>query len=186
MTKSSSARRRPYRSAIHPPGYWYTPSRKSSQVPKNPMAVTGAPSICKYFGRKRFQRFSPSASRNIATETATMLRSSPSASTMRDRAEGTAAQRMLPVWPREERPDGSLSATSPRYFDQRHGVDQAVGEDKVAIPRDRGVADDVAATRNGPALEFLRLRIEAHDGIRRGARLAVPDDVVDRRDAVGL
>src|SRR6266849_9514963 len=186
VTKSSNARRRPYRSLIHPPGYWYTPSRKSSQVPKNPMAVTGAPSTCKYFGRKRFQRFSPSASRNIATETATMLRSSPSASTMRDRAEVTAAQRMLPVWPREERPDGSLSATSPRYFDQSHGVDQAVGEDKVTLPRDRVVADDVAATWNSPALESLGLRIEAHDGVRRRAGLAVPDDVIDGGDAVGL
>src|SRR5712692_3618152 len=93
VTKSSRARRRPYRSPIHPPGYWYTPSRKSSQVPKNPMAVTGAPRSCKYFGRKRFQRFSPSASRNIATETATMLRSSPSA--LRDRAEVNTARRLL-------------------------------------------------------------------------------------------
>src|SRR6266478_10241149 len=95
MTKSWSARRRPYRSAIHPPGYWYTPSRKSSQVPKNPMAVTGAPRSCKYFGRKRFQRFSPRASRNIATETATMLRSSPSAALTRARAESTLVIPML-------------------------------------------------------------------------------------------
>src|SRR5882724_9072630 len=49
------------------------PSRKSWQVPKRPIAVTGAPRPSRYFGRKRFQRFSPSASRKTAPETATML-----------------------------------------------------------------------------------------------------------------
>jgi hypothetical protein len=34
------------------------------------MAVTGAPRASRYFGRKRFKRFSPSAMRNIAAETA--------------------------------------------------------------------------------------------------------------------
>ena len=53
------------------------PSRKSWHVPNNPMAVSGAPSASRYFGMKRFHRFSPSASRNTAPETATMLRSRP-------------------------------------------------------------------------------------------------------------
>src|SRR5437879_12280811 len=53
------------------------------------MAAIGAPRISRYLGRKRFQRFSPRASRNIATETATMLRSSPSAALTRARAEST-------------------------------------------------------------------------------------------------
>src|SRR5205814_437408 len=47
------------------------------------------------------------------------------------------------------------AATSLRDLDQSHGIDQAIGQYEVAIPRDRGVAHDVAATRNGPALEFL-------------------------------
>src|SRR5438552_3088664 len=76
--------------------------------------------------------------------------------------------------------------TSLRDFDQSHGIDQAVGEHEVALPCDRGVADDIAATRDRPALEILGLRIEAHDGIRRRAGLAVPDNVVDRRNTVGL
>src|SRR5438094_9134575 len=53
------------------------------------MAAIGAPRISRYLGRKRFQRFSPRASRNIATQTATMLRSSPSAALTRARAECT-------------------------------------------------------------------------------------------------
>src|ERR1700674_1588533 len=80
----------------------------------------------------------------------------------------------------------AIRARSPPYFNERHAVDEAVGENEVAARRHRGVAHDIAATRNGPALEFLRLRIEAHDRVRRRAGLAVPDDVVDGRDAVGL
>jgi len=38
---------------------------------------------------------------------------------------------------------------------------------------DRGVAHDVAATRDRPALKLLRLGIEAHDRIRRRSGLAV-------------
>ena len=53
--------------------------------PKEPEMVTGAQSASRYLGRKRFQRFSPSASRNIATETATMFRSKPSAFMTADR-----------------------------------------------------------------------------------------------------
>src|SRR5205085_1017933 len=40
-----------------------------------PTARIGAPSACRYFGRKFFQRFSPSERRSIAEETATMFRS---------------------------------------------------------------------------------------------------------------
>ena len=57
---------------------------------------------------------------------------------------------------------------------------------KLPSARDGRVAHDVAAARDRPALEFRGLRIEAHDGVRRRSGLAVPDDVVDRRDAVGL
>src|SRR3989441_1032488 len=59
------------------------------------MAAIGAPRISRYLGRKRFQRFSPRASRNIATETATMLRSSPGAALTRARAESTVIIPML-------------------------------------------------------------------------------------------
>src|SRR3989442_4829403 len=69
--------------------------------------------------------------------------------------------------------------------DQGHGIDQAVGQHEVAVLRHVRVANDVAAARDRPALELLRLGIEAHDGVRPRLGLAVPDDVVDRRDAVG-
>src|SRR3954465_1752448 len=70
--------------------------------------------------------------------------------------------------------------------DHRNLVYQAVGQHKIAVARNRGVAHDVAAARDRPALEFLRLGIEAHDGIRLRTGFAVPDDIVDRRDAVRL
>src|SRR5437899_4364934 len=68
---------------------------------------------------------------------------------------------------------------------QGHGIDQAVGQYEVAVGRDRSIAHDVAAARDRPALELLRFGIEAHDGVRPGFGLAVPEDIVDRRDAVG-
>src|SRR5205809_392507 len=77
-------------------------------------------------------------------------------------------------------------ATSLRDSDERHGIDEAVGQHEVAVPRDRGVAHDVAATWDRPALELLGLGIEAHDRVRCRSRLAVPDGVVDGRDAIGL
>src|SRR2546426_1873554 len=76
--------------------------------------------------------------------------------------------------------------TSLRDFDHGHGVDQAVGQHEIAVSRDRGVAHDVATTRDRPTLEFRSFGIEAHDRVRGRPGLAVPDDVVDRRDAVGL
>src|SRR6516164_2279241 len=72
------------------------------------------------------------------------------------------------------------------YGDQRNTVHKAIGQNEIAIRRDRRVAHDVAAARDCPALKFRRLGIEAHDGIRSRAGLAVPDDIVDRRDAVRL
>src|SRR5206468_1415667 len=68
---------------------------------------------------------------------------------------------------------------------QGHAIDQAVGQHEIAVRRDRSIAHDVAAPRNRPALEFLGLRFEAHHCIRLGFGFAVPEDVVDRRDAIG-
>src|SRR5438132_13233351 len=70
--------------------------------------------------------------------------------------------------------------------DQRNAVDEAVGEHEIAVARDRGVAHDVAAARDRPALEFAGFGIEANDGVRFRSGFAVPDDVVDGRDAVRL
>src|SRR6266576_2575265 len=69
---------------------------------------------------------------------------------------------------------------------QRDRINQAVGQQEVAIRRDRGVAHDVATARDRPSLEFRGLRIESHDRIRGRPGLAVPDDILDRRHAVGL
>src|SRR6478735_10790994 len=64
------------------------------------------------------------------------------------------------------------------YCDQRNAVDEAVGQQKVAIARDGGVAHDVSAARDRPALEFFGFGIEAHDGVGGRSGLAVPDDIV--------
>src|SRR5438552_3892213 len=80
----------------------------------------------------------------------------------------------------------AVHVSSFRDFDEGHGVDQAVCQHEVAIPRDGRVAHDVATPRDRPTLKFLGSGIEAHDRVRGRAGLAVPDDVVDRRDAVGL
>src|SRR5687768_9968873 len=60
------------------------------------------------------------------------------------------------------------------YGDQRDLVGEAVRQDEVAVPGDIGVAHDVAATRNRPALKLLRLGIEAHHRIRGRLGFAVP------------
>src|SRR5258708_31941646 len=86
--KRMSAKRRPYRSAIQPPGYWYTPSRKSSAVPNRPIAVIGAPSDCRYLGKKRRQRFSPHPIKNMLVDTATISGVSPKNSRARARRPG--------------------------------------------------------------------------------------------------
>src|SRR5438477_6395485 len=55
-------------------------------LPKRPTARIGAPRACRYFGRNFCQRFSPSARRNIAVETAT---------TFGSRARNVAARDVL-------------------------------------------------------------------------------------------
>src|SRR5688500_11109473 len=71
------------------------------------------------------------------------------------------------------------------YRDQRNLVGEAVRQDEVAASGDIGIAHYVAAARNRPALEFLRLGIEAHHCIRGRLGFAVPDDVLDGGNAVG-
>src|SRR5216683_2996991 len=58
-------------------------SKKSSAVPKRPIAATLAPSDSRYFGRNFFQSSSPSPTRNTAPEAAATLRSIPRESVMR-------------------------------------------------------------------------------------------------------
>src|SRR5262249_57950947 len=65
-------------------------------------------------------------------------------------------------------------------------IDQAIGRDRVAVGRHVHVAHDVAAARDRPALERFRLRIEAHDGVRLGGGLVVPQRSFGEDDAVGL
>src|SRR3974377_1583466 len=74
------------------------------------------------------------------------------------------------------------------FLDRHHcdAVDQAVRQNELAVTSDRSVAHNIAAARNWPSLEFFGRRIEAHDHIRGWVRLAIPDDAVDNRDAIGL
>src|SRR5258708_2599614 len=71
-------------------------------------------------------------------------------------------------------------------FDEPDLIHQAVGGHHVAVWCDIHVADDVAAARNGPGLEFFGLRIETDDGVRLGERLVVPKRALGEDDAVGL
>src|SRR5881409_1699552 len=79
-----------------------------------------------------------------------------------------------------------VTQRSLRDRDQRHGVDQAVGEHEVTVARHGGVPDDISPTRDRPALKFFGPGIETDHRVRGRSGLAVPDDIVDRRDAVGL
>src|SRR5689334_71144 len=72
------------------------------------------------------------------------------------------------------------------HLDQADGIDQAVGQHWIAIAGHGHIADDVAAARDGPGLEFLRLRVEAHDRVGLGVRLVVPERAFGEDDAVGL
>src|SRR5579871_2808921 len=85
--------------------------------------------------------------------------------------------------------DVRASALSVRCaFDFNHAdlVDEAVRHHRVAVVVDVHVAHDVAAARDGPRLELLPRGIEAHDGVRLGAGLAVPDGALGEDDAVRL
>ena len=66
------------------------------------------------------------------------------------------------------------------------GLTRLLASHRIAVRRDVHVAHDVAAAGNGPGLEFLGLRVEAHDGVRLGAGLVVPDRALGEDDAVGL
>src|SRR5215813_1284151 len=83
-------------------------------------------------------------------------------------------------------PPGARATRVSLYLDQSDLVDQAVGGDRVAVARHVHVAHDVAAARDRPALEFFGLRIEAHDGVRLGTGLVVPDRAPGEDHAVGL
>src|SRR5262249_51526856 len=72
------------------------------------------------------------------------------------------------------------------HLDQSHLIDQAVRSHRIAVARHAHVAHDVAAAGNRPALEFLRLRVEAHDRVRLGAGFVVPERALGEDDAVGL
>src|SRR5262249_107213 len=72
------------------------------------------------------------------------------------------------------------------HLDQSDLIDQAVRGHRVAVARHAHVAHDVAAAGDRPALEFLRLRVEAHDRVRLGAGFVVPERALGEDDAVGL
>src|SRR5262249_6167437 len=72
------------------------------------------------------------------------------------------------------------------HLDQSDLIDQAVRGHRVAVARHAHVAHDVAAAGDRPALEFLRLRVEAYDRVRLGAGFVVPERALGEDDAVGL
>src|SRR5689334_16017480 len=72
------------------------------------------------------------------------------------------------------------------HLDEADLVDQAVGQHRLTADRDVHVAYDVAAAGDRPGLEFFASGIEAHDGVRLGRRLAVPDRALGEDHAIGL
>src|SRR5436190_23136207 len=72
------------------------------------------------------------------------------------------------------------------HLDQADLIDQAVRGDRIAVGRHAHVAHDVAAAGYRPALELLRLGVEAHDGVRLGAGLVVPERAFGEDDAIRL
>src|SRR5260370_12984305 len=72
------------------------------------------------------------------------------------------------------------------HLDQSDLIDQAVRGHRVAVARHAHVAHDVAAAGDRPALEFLRLWVEAHDRVRFGAGFVVPERALGEDDAVRL
>src|SRR6202022_1971607 len=48
------------------------------------------------------------------------------------------------------------------------------------------IAHHATARRNGPGLEFFRPRVESHECVWAYPRLAVPDDIIEHSDPVGL
>src|SRR6266571_6802997 len=80
----------------------------------------------------------------------------------------------------------SLSLFLFTYFHQTNSIHAATGDCDIAILRDIHVAHDAATGRNFPGLEFFGLGIEAHKRIRTDPGFAVPEDVVEGDDPVGL
>src|SRR5262249_34428385 len=108
----------------------------------------------------------------------------PAISPSPDAAPTTPHDRMRRIYDAQTAmPRGATSVDA----NQRHLTDAALGKHgSAAVPGRHHVAHDAAARRDGPGLKLLRARIEAHQGIRTHARLAVPDDAVERGDPVGL
>src|SRR6266550_9207773 len=65
-------------------------------------------------------------------------------------------------------------------------VQPALGDHEVPVGSGHHVAHHSSAARNLPALEDVSLRIEAHEGVRFGGGLDVPDRALRVRDRIGL
>src|SRR4051794_33521102 len=76
---------------------------------------------------------------------------------------------------RSDRPPSRRGSFSSLDLHEPDLIGQAMRHDRIAVRRDIHVAHNVAASRNGPALELLGLRIEAHHGVRLGSGFAVPE-----------
>ena len=69
---------------------------------------------------------------------------------------------------------------------QRHSVDATAGQYEVAVRCGHHVANHASARRDHPGLEAFGLGVKAHERVRSHRRFAVPHDVADSGNAVGL
>src|SRR5438552_14568734 len=163
LTNPRSDARRPRRSLSQPPGYWYTPSRKSSTLPKRPTARIGAPRACRYFGRNFCQRFSPSARRNIAVETAT---------TFGSRARNVAARDVLVTPPDMTHLLALLLVVNINVLQNCCGAREAIA---VVVMRHGDAGDHHGHPRHFRAIEFRLFQIDVVNDLGDGAHGRIVD-----------
>src|SRR5690242_7882622 len=84
---------------------------------------------------------------------------------------------------------GSLTTHNPKllpYLHQCDAISPAASHGEIAIGCCHHVPHDAAAGGDCPGLELLRFGIETHERIWSHRGFAVPDDIVERHDAVRL
>jgi len=132
--------------------------------------------------------------RNHGGSSPCFLASSPATSSMRASSRRRTPDRTRAggsCWPGPgpSAPDGArhprVTRRSLRNRDQRHGIDQAMASTKLPS-RVTEVFLTIFPPPGSPSSGIFRFRIETYDGVRSRSGLAVPDDIADRRNAVGL
>src|SRR5262245_40805390 len=103
---------------------------------------------------------------------------------MRARVVHDYPLRLRPKRPRQRA--SAIHREGSLHIDESHLVGKAIGKHRISLARHIHIADDVATTRNGPALEFFGSWVKANDGVGLGAGLVVPHGIPREDDSVWL